>query len=364
MKKKFASFLLALVMVIAVVPARAEAAQNVSATVANFKVTLNGVVMDNTYAQYPLIVYKDITYFPMTYYDCRFMAVKTDWNQDTQTLSINAAGEGEQYHPTTKSDKNPQNITASIVDYNVIINGTEIDNLSEPYPLLNFRNVTYFPMTWRFCVDEFGWKYSYSKESGLIVDSGKNSTPQENDEPANEPSDELTTDLSAPDSVGLEYELTTSGTYTVVGIGTCTDTHVVIPEEYQGKKVTAIAARAFYNCSTIEKITIPASVTSIGTQIFFKADSLHTVYYNSTYSSTENPFLNQKSITKVVFGGKSVPKNICKELSNIEEVVILDGVTEIGSYAFKACGSLTSITIADSVTKIGDDAFRSCSSTC
>ena len=175
MKKKIVSLFLALVLLIAVGPARAEAAQNVSATVASFKVTLNGVVMDNDYAQYPLIVYKDITYFPMTYYDCRFMAVKTDWDNDTRTLSINAAGAGDQYHPTTKNDKNPQKITASVVDYNVFINGKKIDNLSEPYPLLSFRDVTYFPMTWRFCVDEFGWKYSYTQESGLIVDSGKDS---------------------------------------------------------------------------------------------------------------------------------------------------------------------------------------------
>ena len=42
------------------------------------------------------------------------------------------------------------------------------------------------------------------------------------------------------------------------------------------------------------------------------------------------------------------------------DVVIPDGVTEIGSSAFENCKALTSIVIPDSVTKIGMNAFRGC----
>ncbi len=42
------------------------------------------------------------------------------------------------------------------------------------------------------------------------------------------------------------------------------------------------------------------------------------------------------------------------------DVVIPDGVTEIGSSAFASCGTLTSIVIPEGVTKIGDFAFTGC----
>ena len=46
--------------------------------------------------------------------------------------------------------------------------------------------------------------------------------------------------------------------------------------------------------------------------------------------------------------------------SNIKTVVIKDGVTSIGSYAFYYCNGLTSIEIPNSVTSIGDHAFYFC----
>ena len=48
--------------------------------------------------------------------------------------------------------------------------------------------------------------------------------------------------------------------------------------------------------------------------------------------------------------------------ASVKTVVIENGVTSIGSDAFRDCGSLTSVTIPDSVFGIGWDAFQGCSS--
>ena len=169
--------------------------------------------------------------------------------------------------------------------------------------------------------------------------------------------------IDALGSEGLMYEVNSDGsTCTVKGLGICTDTHVAIPTYIDGYIVTGIAARAFYNCTGITAVTIPKTVTSIGTQVFYKASNLTTVYYNSTYSSTENKFLNLDHITKVVFGDSKIPDNILSGYTNITEIEIRETVKTIGDYAFKGCTSLVSIVIPDSVTSIGNYAFNGCTS--
>jgi len=60
------------------------------------------------------------------------------------------------------------------------------------------------------------------------------------------------------------------------------------------------------------------------------------------------------------FSSSTIPwKNYCED---IEEVSIIEGVTNIGSNAFHNCTSLMSITIPDSVTSIGNSAFAGCQS--
>jgi hypothetical protein len=51
------------------------------------------------------------------------------------------------------------------------VNGKVISNSKEQYPLLSFRNVTYFPLTWRFAHDEFGWDYKWNTSGGLSITS-------------------------------------------------------------------------------------------------------------------------------------------------------------------------------------------------
>ena len=45
---------------------------------------------------------------------------------------------------------------------------------------------------------------------------------------------------------------------------------------------------------------------------------------------------------------------------DIKRIIIGDGATTIGEYAFNNCSTLTSVTIPNSVTEIGDRAFSEC----
>ncbi len=139
-----------------------------SVTIPTFKVTLSGRTINNTYRQYPLIVYNDITYFPMTYYDSRLMGLETGYSQ-AEGLSIWQTSGNFSYQETNSSTANSGTYTATVAQGPIYVNGKFIDNGNEEYPLLLFRDVTYFPLTWRFAVQEFGWSYYFDMTNGLVI---------------------------------------------------------------------------------------------------------------------------------------------------------------------------------------------------
>ena len=73
----------------------------------------------------------------------------------------------------------------------------------------------------------------------------------------------------------LSFASAGDGTCTLVGIGSCTDSCVVIPTySSAGDRVTTIAARAFYGQKQINAIQIPPTVEHIGTLAFANCPNL------------------------------------------------------------------------------------------
>ncbi len=157
---------------------RESSAAKVKVELPKFQVRLNGEKMENAYSQYPLITYNGITYFPMTYHNCRFLGLETEWKTG-EPLKIQKSEISASYFAYTQKKRNPQTATAIVSTDPVSINGKTIayDSLDK-YPLLRFRNIRYFPLTWEYAVNHFGWKYNYTSANGLTIDSdNKKITP-------------------------------------------------------------------------------------------------------------------------------------------------------------------------------------------
>ena len=154
---------------------------------------------------------------------------------------------------------------------------------------------------------------------------------------------------------------------------------IVIPDTVVSKKVsykvTSIGESAFANCKSLTSISIPNSVTSIGDCAFYFSSltSIEVNANNQNYASIDGVLYN-KDVTTLICcpGGKTsitIPNSVtsigssafssCKALTSI---TIPNSVTSIGDYAFYYCSSLTSITIPDSVTSIEHFAFSFCKS--
>lgn len=174
-----------------------------------------------------------------------------------------------------------------------------------------------------------------------------------------------------------------------------TDTVVVIPSKINGVTVETIDHAAFQN-SAVTSVTIPASVTEIGSNAFAGCTNLTSVNYEGDWSNltiqSGNPAV-QDAANAPLFDFEFTPDNTAVIVTNykyngaaadvtipsrykgkpvttighaaffnsaVTSVTIPDSVTSISDHAFVNCPQLTNISIPNSVTYIGFSAFSSC----
>ena len=215
-------------------------------------------------------------------------------------------------------------------------------------------------------------------------------------------------DIPDDDSAVLDFEYTLldDGTYEISRVYSYKVEEIIIPSTYEGKavtqigeyafttefcdgmfsvtipdSVTSIGSYAFRGCSGLISITIPDSVTSIGNGAFLRCDSLMSItipFVGATKDGSPNTnfgyifgtnnydehgsFVPSSLKTVVITGGTTIDESAFVGCDSLTSVTLPDSVTSIGEQAFVGCDSLTSITIPDSVTSIGYYAFSSCSS--
>ena len=143
---------------------------------------------------------------------------------------------------------------------------------------------------------------------------------------------------------------------------------IVIPPS-----ITSIGEGAFGGCGFLSSIVIPDSVTNIGNGAFNNCASLQYLSIpKSVICLNGNPFADWNGRLEClspnfiyeddVLFCKGKSKIISFRNKNIESYVIPSSVTSIGDWAFCGCSSLSDIVIPSSVTRIGNSVFRGCSS--
>lgn len=171
-------------------------------------------------------------------------------------------------------------------------------------------------------------------------------------------------------------------------------TSITIPEN-----VTEIRNQAFYYCTALTMVELPKALQTVGDNAFYET-KLQDVYYAGTEEDWGKIAIGVKNepLTNAnlhCMGAVVVASGTCgdaltwkldskgtltisgtgamtdytksgvapwnKDYEEIRFVVIENGVTTIGEYAFENCTLLESVAISDSVEKIGKYAFSGCS---
>ena len=121
----------------------------------------------------------------------------------------------------------------------------------------------------------------------------------------------------------------------------------------------------FFKCATLTSVTIPNSVTLIGSSAFKGCSSLASITIpDSVTKIRSSAFEGCSLLTSITIpdGVTYIDSNAFCDCSSLTSITIPNSVTSIGAYAFDGCSSLTSITIPDSVTSIKRGAFDGCKS--
>ena len=180
-----------------------------------------------------------------------------------------------------------------------------------------------------------------------------------------------TTDITISDS---SYFTVNSTGETITGLTNTgkTQTELVIPYEINGKKITTLFSGSdgypvsiLNGNSTITKVVIPKSVTTLGRSAFFSCRSLTSIDIpNSVTSIGDYAFVACSGLTSINLpnGVTSIGKEAFSSCSGLKSINLPNDVTSIGERAFSGCTSLTSINIPNSVTSIEVLAFNGCSS--
>lgn len=158
------------------------------------------------------------------------------------------------------------------------------------------------------------------------------------------------------------FEFTQNGNSVALTSYFGTDTEVTVPARYQGKPVTVIAERAFYDCSDVVKIVLPDTIKEIGSYAFGYCTALTDIEIPSCTRVLDYAFIGCSSLKAVTLpdGVISIGACLFKNCTSLKKVTILSGAVQQNTFAESA--GIEEIILGENVSSVARLAFANCQS--
>lgn len=131
--------------------------------------------------------------------------------------------------------------------------------------------------------------------------------------------------------------------------------------------LTTIGNSAFYYCISLETLSLPEGITTLGSNVFSYCRALSTVNLPESLIVTGESMFSECLNLVTVTGGENVTTvaastfYLCKLLDD-SMFASMTSIESIGTHAFYQCEAFETVTLTENICYIGDNAFLSCSS--
>ncbi|MGN0395717.1 MAG: leucine-rich repeat domain-containing protein [Coprococcus sp.] len=184
------------------------------------------------------------------------------------------------------------------------------------------------------------------------------------------------------ESTGFMFESNGDGTCTLVKLGDCTDSDIVIPEKSPaGDTITMIGEYAFYGAKDINSIVFAGSTMELDSNAFQACEAEKIVITGCDMVIGKNAFSYCEDVTEVYISGSALEvesyafydtgKDMKVKIvnctgildenafqsSDIAELTINDSTLELDKNVFSYCEDLTAVTFDNSTVEIKTYAF-------
>lgn len=143
---------------------------------------------------------------------------------------------------------------------------------------------------------------------------------------------------------------------TITGLKQKEISTVTIPEQVNGNPVVSIESGVFNNCNNLKSIIIPPSVRTIANDAINTCYSLETLFIPASVKEIKYMISGCPNLKNVTVGIETlgVQFMLC---SGLENLVVLEGTTQIAGSAFSECNNLRTVTLPNTLKSIGEGAF-------